>query len=316
MARKKIKNFKLEQDELKPLTIGIFESRKKSSLGIFVILTFFVLVIFFLPEISDYINDLLYPKPSIIIPNDPVVPVDPDIDDNPSLDDSFYLYSTDLKIANDDISVDGFAVDTTNNTLTYKISNIGNNTDIEALNYYIEIYNGERTLIERVKLANNLILASGSSRSLTRNISNDAALNIGYVVLIKKTIAEYPEVSLTTSEDGNSLLVCSKEHEKITYKFENEKLKELTSVVSYSNTDNDYEKAYDNIKTTSQGYNSKTGVSSTLIGDTTNETFSLVTNVNLNEASRFYIFNADSFKLDTIPKVVNFEMEAQGFKCE
>ena len=33
------------------------------------------------------------------------------------------------------------------------------------------------------------------------------------------------------------------------------------------------------------------------------------------EASRTYIFNADTFKLDTDPKVVSFEMEASGFNC-
>ena len=43
--------------------------------------------------------------------------------------------------------------------------------------------------------------------------------------------------------------------------------------------------------------------------------FNITTIVNLEEASRTYIFNADSFKLDTEPKVVSFEMEAQGFSC-
>ena len=29
-----------------------------------------------------------------------------------------------------------------------------------------------------------------------------------------------------------------------------------------------------------------------------------------------WIMKADTFKLDTAPNVVNFEMEAQGFSCE
>ena len=56
MARKKYKNFKVEQEELKPITIGVFESRKKTSLSIFVILTLFVLFVIFLPEISEKVN--------------------------------------------------------------------------------------------------------------------------------------------------------------------------------------------------------------------------------------------------------------------
>ena len=59
MAKKKIKNFKVEQDELKPITVGAFESRRKSSIGTFFILTVFVLVIVFLPQITDIVNEYL-----------------------------------------------------------------------------------------------------------------------------------------------------------------------------------------------------------------------------------------------------------------
>ena len=41
-----------------------------------------------------------------------------------------------------------------------------------------------------------------------------------------------------------------------------------------------------------------------------------MTNVDLNEAERTYIFDADTFSLETDAKVVSFEMEAQGFTCE
>ena len=57
MAKKKYKNFKVEGEELKPITIGAFESRKRTSMGIFIILTIFVLVVIFLPEISEKVNE-------------------------------------------------------------------------------------------------------------------------------------------------------------------------------------------------------------------------------------------------------------------
>ena len=62
MAKKKYKNVKVEQEELKPIAIGAFESRKKTSVGIFIILTIFVLVVIFLPQITEKINEYLCKK--------------------------------------------------------------------------------------------------------------------------------------------------------------------------------------------------------------------------------------------------------------
>ena len=43
--------------------------------------------------------------------------------------------------------------------------------------------------------------------------------------------------------------------------------------------------------------------------------FNITTLIDLESASRTYIFNADTFTLDTTAKEVSFEMEAQGFEC-
>ena len=75
MAKKKYKSFKIEQEELKPMTIGAFESRKRTSIGIFIILTIFVIVVIFLPEISDVVNEYLNPTPTTpVTPNTPQTP--------------------------------------------------------------------------------------------------------------------------------------------------------------------------------------------------------------------------------------------------
>ena len=84
MAKKKYKNVKIEQEELKPIAIGAFESRKKTSLGIFVILTLFVLAVIFLPQISEFIDEYLNPTPSTpVTPNNPT-PEEPAEPDEPS----------------------------------------------------------------------------------------------------------------------------------------------------------------------------------------------------------------------------------------
>lgn len=311
--KKKYKNIKIEQNELQPVAIGMFESRKKSSIGTFLILAIFILTIFFLPQISTVINDYLNPAPV-----NPDKPSTPDNKDNTNVDDDkeeeFYAYADNLKITKDDVMVDTISVDKENNTLSYTVTNNGNSKNMEELNYYIELYDSDKTLLERVKLASNLSLASGSFKNLTKPIKATTAASLGYIVLIKKTVSEYPDVSATLGEDGSEVLVCSTEHEKVTYKFVGNKLKSLTSIATYQMTDSDYEIKKEELQGLMNTYNTKVGIVSTKFDYDSG--YSITTTVNLSEASRIYIFNADSFQLDTTPTVVKFEMEAQAFTCE
>lgn len=312
---KKSSNIKLEQEELKPIVIGVFESRKKSSVGIVLILTTFVLVVLFLPQISEFIDGYLNPEvpttPSVE-PEKPVV-LPPGEDDDP--DASFYAYEAGLKIQNEDITVGDFVVDVANSVFSYTVTNnMGATQNLEELNYYLEIYDINQTLLERVKLADSSLVLSGAFVKYDKNISVAAASQIGYLVLVKKSITDYPLVTLTNNEEGVGSLVCTRAQEQVTYKFQEDLLKEVSSLVTLSNTDANYDTIYQDYKTKSGSYSGQVGVNSTWIDHATG--FSVTTNVNLNEASRMYIFNADTFKLDTEPKVVKFEMEAQGFICE
>lgn len=313
MARKKIKNMKIEQEELKPITVGVFESRKKSSIGTFLILTIFIVAIYFLPQISDKINEYLHPTPNVPIkpeePSNPITPEDPDENE-----DKLYAYSDTLKIVDDEIMIDTILVNSDNQTISYIITNNGKAQNIEELNYYLEIFNSDKTLLERVKLASDLNLASGAFRNITKNIKTTTASDIGYIALVQKTVDEYPEVELSSFVDGTGSIVCSREHEKVTYKFEKNELRGFTSEVSYQTTDLDYETIYESQSSLANTYNNKVGISSTMFSYDMG--YNITTIVNLSEASRTYIFNADTFELDTIPKVVIFEMEAQNFVCE
>jgi len=316
MAKKKIRNMKLEQNELQSTTIGIFESRKKSSIGIVLILTIFVLFIFFLPEISDKIDAYLHP--TVVTPGGGKKPVNPNPVPNPGVNDDknqLYTFGSDLKIEKEDIIVDSFSLDKENGILTFKVTNNSEKVlKFEDLNYYVELYNSEQTLMERVKITGDVSINANLSQTLAKNIKTESASSLGLIGLIKKTIKDYNDINLTTNEDGSASLVCTANHEKVTYKFLNNKLREVTSEVSYMTTDTDYLEKYEENKNLSNTYNGKTGVTSTLFEFS--EGYNITTNVFLNEASRLYVFNADSFKLDTEPKVIKFEMEAQGFSCK
>ena len=322
MAKKKYKNFKVEGEELKQIESDFFESRKRTSIGIFIILTIFVLVVIFLPEISEKVNEYLNPTPvTPVTPNNPE-PNEPDEPEKPTenVDETFYEYTPGLKIDRELISVSDINIDATNNTLSYSVTNNENDyQDIEELNYYLEIYNADKTLLERVKLVSlgedvtTTILAPHAFANFTRNISESSATTIGYLVLVKKTTDDYPEVTLSPDSEGNANLVCTSNHENVTYQFTNNKLKQVTSTIEYLATETNYTDIYSRYQTLSNSYNTTTGITSTFFTSTSG--FNITTIVDLEEASRTYIFNADSFALDTEPKVVSFEMEALGFDC-
>ena len=139
----KIKNMKLEQNELSATTIGVFENRKKSSIGVFVLLGIFVAVVFYLPSTSK--------------PNEPVLP--PSTDDEPNYNNEFYTLSADLKIEREDIVVSQFVVDNLTNKINFVVTNaLNKHQSMEALNYYLELYSEEQTLLERVKINCSLVV--------------------------------------------------------------------------------------------------------------------------------------------------------------
>ncbi len=316
MAKQNIKNFKLEQEELKPMTIGVFESRKKSSVGIFIILSIFILLVLFLPQLSTQFNKYFGKEPDLPNPGgavDPIVPPDPDSDDEDDFYSTFYDFGTDLKIDRDDISIGSFEISNENILSFNIINNADSDITLTNLNYYLELYNEDHTLLERIKLVGGTIDVN-SSRDYDRELNFSDTSQIAAVVFAKLEAKDYTPININNDADGKGSLVCSRPHEKVTYNFVNNKLKDITSEISYTQADVDYAEVYQRYSNQSTIYNGRPGIASTFLQY--NDTFSVSTTVDLSEANRTTIYNADSFSLDTEAKVVNFEMEAQGFDCD
>ncbi len=316
MAKQKIKNFKLEQEELKPVTIGVFESRKKSSVSIFIILTTFIVLVLFLPQISDLYNKYFNSDEVEIPEGGKLEPIKPPSDDEEDEDyhDTFYDYAIDLKIEREDITVGDFVVDTVNNTLGFKVTNnLSTSIILSDLDYYLELYTEDHTLLERLKITGDAIDVGGSN-NYKKQLSTGVALDFKSFVLVKIDQNDYPAVNLTLDENGNSALVCSRPHETVTYKFTDNLLKEVSSEIVYAVTDNDYTTYASQYRNQATTYNGRPGITSTFLD--INGAFTVSTAVDLSKAERMTIFNADTFRTDTEAKIVNFEMEAQGFDCE
>ena len=176
----------------------------------------------------------------------------------------------------------------------------------------MELYSEDHTLLERIKLAGKENVNAGETLDMIKNLS-DNSLKMVDIAITKLDISEYPNVVLTPNTAGVTTLVCENKHEKVTYSFTDNKLKTIAGEVNYDISEVNYQNIYQEYRALQNSYNVLNGVSSTFFESQNG--FNILTNVNLENASRTYIFNADTFDVDTEVKVVSFEMEAQGFEC-
>lgn len=313
----RIRNMKLEQNELSSTTIGAFENRKKSSVGAFVLVGFFILVVVFLPDISDMIHNYVN-KPVTVEPK-PVNPTPTPAPgpDEPKEDDTVYNLTSDLKIEREEVLLNEFVLDKDNAILSFNvINNSGEYQVIEKLNYYLELYNDSQTLLGRIKLTGEQNLAGGAFVQYKKNIEPDVAAKLAAFTLVKKTVEEYPVFNIANNGDGEAILTCKSVagSEEVSYTFKNEELTAVRSEITFTGENLEGTEEYRANKLLSETYHKKDGVLSLLMPYEGG--YKITTEITSNLAKRFYVFNADSFAFKTSPRVVKFEMEAQGFKCE
>lgn len=88
----------------------------------------------------------------------------------------------------------------------------------------------------------------------------------------------------------------------------------INDVINYSNQNTNYNVKLEEWKNKVSFYNNTHGVSSTFIE--TGNSFIVNTIIDLKMTNINTLSNAHYYRLDTEPKVVNFEMESRGFRCK
>ncbi len=310
MAKKNKERIILEDVELKPQVIG-YTYQKKSNLGrVIFIFIVFGLAIFFINDISVYINNLLGKNSASTIVDGTIPNKDNNENDNiPANEVVYNLFSNTLTITEGNIILNNFNF--LNNTLTFDVNNNTNtNIDLSSKKYFLETYTENRTLLERHKLDIGSITSSGK-------ISYEFALNYSfyYLVLEEKTIDDYPNITLIEDDTKASNLTCKKDNEEIVYTFRSSELYEIRHTISENDpTKEGYYLNYTTYQNKVSTYNNINGITATFNGNLNGYTavFSLnLQNTDLSNVSEKYYY---AFR--EVPKVVNFEMETYGFTCE
>lgn len=304
MAKKKIdyKNVKINQEGLSTTVIGELPNEKKGPIFVLFLFILLLAIVFFLPDIVDFINEK---NNKVVV--DPSTSNPSTSDNNPSEGENAEIYelSENLSITLDKVlTINNFKIE--DNKISYTITNQGENRYyFNRFNYFLEIYNADNTLLERIILEKSGI-NKDETKTYSYNINSETASQAQKIVFVNIPIAGYSIVDLV-----NDTLVCTNNYQTITYKFLENKLISIGDVINYNNSD--YKDVLTSYQNKATNYNSINGVQSNIMESTIGFVFN--TNIDLKEADISKLDNDTYYALDTEAKIVNFEMEARGFSC-
>ena len=142
MGKKKEKiEIRLSDEELMPVTIGVLEETKSSSVGLIIIFAIFTLFAVFLPNISEWVNKLLGKDTGVIVtPNNGNADKEKEKEEQKAV---MHDLSENLEFTYDDIKFSKFNVYENNNKyyISINLSNTSDTViDLGDKKYYLETY--------------------------------------------------------------------------------------------------------------------------------------------------------------------------------
>ena len=313
MAKRKTKEpIVIDKTPLKATSLGNLETKENGPLVAILWVGLLVVCIISLPYIADFVKN--YQNNKII--DTPTKKPDHTSDNNTqgeiTKDQTIYNFEKNLVITENKFNLSDFSV--SNNALTFKITNVGGDVDyFKKHNYFVELFNDDKTLLQRIKFDGITI---NKSKTITLNVD---AVSFTKISFIEKDVKDYPNVTLKKVSEIPTL-TCQNKDLKVIYTFsadEDNKLKTIETNYSYASSNKDYEQMLSRYETYATSYNSLGGVKATLIPINTGFTFKVnIDLATIPEASYTSTFTDKYYySLDTEAKIVAFELKTSGFTC-
>jgi len=309
MAKKNKERIILEDIELKPQVIG-YTYQKKSNIGrVIFIFIVFALAVFYINDISAFINDLLGKNTAPSIKENAESNKPNNSNQNEVENELIYnVFSNTLEFNESGLTLNNFNI--SNNILTFSVTNNSDTTiDLSSKKYFVEIYSENKTLLERHKLD----LGNFVSKNKV-NYSFDIKNSFYYLVVEEKKVEDYPNVNLVKNENGFEVITCKKEIDEIIYNFTNNELIDIKHTISDSNVNSDsYYANYSVTQNKVTTYNNIEGISATFNGTLNGYTaiFAIdLAKTDLSKTNEKYYYG-----YKTLAKEVKFEMQTYGFIC-
>lgn len=302
------------KEEMQAVEVGKIQEPKKGNF--FGLILFFVVligVVIGLPYIEDFFNKTKEPSPPI---NNNTNPNTNDNQDDKNKITSLHIDSAHFTV--DNLEFSDFKVNSgVNHTISFIVGTSVDTGTTLGTNLFLELYAADNKLLERVKIEKNIVIAKSSPVTMEFNITQNSSSNVTNILVINKGINEYPAVTLNKDGEGNQILICVNNSNKITYYFNESKLSKMEDVITYyKGYDLDeYLNLLNNKKSEAKILDSREGFSSLSLEFTDGSGFTVNTTIDLDMA----VLTAQDlpiyYRKDVLAKMVAFEMQARGYNC-
>ena len=311
-------DIKLSDQELIPSTIGYMEDEKTGPWGLIILFAIFIGVAFFLPEITDFGKKLLgKTDPTTMVPVDgnQEDPGSGNVTPDKPKTDSMHDFSEDLTFTYDDIKFSDFSK--IDNNGKYKLSFVMENSttediDLTSNKYFIEIYN-DNTMLGRHIIDLDEVKKT-SKISYSTNLNVDEYNNLSKLLLVKKSLNDYSEFTLTTTAGDNYILTCNNSNSNLVYTFNSKyTLIKIKDTLQVSSEEPDYSSILTEYKLNASEYNNISGVASNILESESG--FVMTTDIETSKANIDNLNNKMYYSTKAEAKDIKFEMESRGYSC-
>ena len=294
--RKKLKNIKINDQELTPTVIGYLNEKKASSLFLIVVFGILLAFLYYLPDINKYVEQK---RGNDYSNNVPYIPNNNEEKYEQNDTGKEFDFSSKTIIVMNEISFSEFNIE--NDTLSFIAKNNSNKIlDIGQYGYYIYLKDSDGNVSDAIKIDDIVVLEEGE-KDLVFSVESISASKIFIDVFKEEYINEVTLVDNT--------LNCTLEDETYIYNFENDILKNETYIYEKFDASDSLIYKYQKRK---EKYEVYEGIEIDI--DDTNGLYYEV-NVDINVADTTKLNDENIFDNTYKPKVIKFKMEENGYSC-
>ena len=294
--RKKLKNIKINEQELTPTVIGYLNEKGASPLFLIILFGILFVFLYYLPEINVYIEQK---RGNDYSSNVPTVPNDNEEDYSQTDIGKEFEFSLDTKIVLKELMLSDFKLDS--DVITFNAKNNSNKIiDLSQNDYYLYLKdeNGE---INDIIYFNDLVLLENKEQKMSFTVNSVSIKNI----IVDTFKEEYiKEISLV-----NDTLTCVLDEETYIYKFEESILKIQTYIYENSDPQESLIYKYQNLK---EKYDELEGVE-VILSTHAGLSYKMIVDSNLVDFDKLNDNNL--FVNNVEDKIIKFIMENNGYLC-
>ena len=314
MAKKVV----ISDNELEPTVLYKIKKRGLGGLIRLVLLFgIFVGTVYYLPEISKYVDD--YQKGKATLSIDEIINIfykdnkkttaqKVNTDDNEGNENTNkYTFNDETEISNSEIKINNFKL--ANKELSFDITNLKEQAnDLKAKKYYLTAFTENDSVIKRIKVAEDTF-AANEVKQYTYSIDSDT---IAYFMFDELTADQYPSSEAVNEKDLT--LICSKTGEMVMYYYTDSELTSIRNTIVVKKDDDKYDTKLTAYQTKLTSYNSIDGVDAQLENDDTMLTFSATIDISSTDFSK--LDSVIYYPKGTKANIIIYEMESRDYSCK